>query len=83
MSWAHKVLRGLVCYVAVFLSIVLVTTCESGCALFEPADAPRATAYGVELQLCVQNASSRAEADACRKRVDCRYAQGPCPDGGP
>ena len=77
-SFVRMVVHGIIAYIVVFVTIVIVTAL-GGC---RGAHSPRASLYGAELLACVEKAKSRTEADTCRRAVDCHYGEGPCPDGG-
>ena len=49
-----------------------IASCPSCGATAAQQDAVRA-GYATDLQLCVADAGSRADADACRAAVDARY----------
>lgn len=61
---------SLLAFVLACLGAAAVINCDA-CATAQSSTAD--TAYGIEITNCVQDASSRAEADACRARVKATF----------
>jgi hypothetical protein len=75
LEWRRSFIYGFahVSAVAMLVGSLIVVFASIGCGPSQAAKDATATAYTAELLACVQDAGTRAEADACRQNVNTRY----------